>query len=75
MLTDRDQNDVSACTSCTWIMIDQILELELHITCKVLAQDVSRRLQASVMPFESRIGMSTKDGFDSIDSYLNPTDF
>ena len=73
MLTDRDHNDVSACTSCTWIMIDQILELELHIP-KVLAQDVSRRLwEASVMPFESR--MSTKDGFDSIDSYLNPTDF
>ena len=42
MLTDH--NDVSACTSCTWIMIDQILELERHIPCKVLAQDVSRHL-------------------------------
>ena len=57
--------------------IDHILELELQILCKFLAQDVARRLQAFIMHFESRIGMSTKeskDGFDSKDAYLNPTD-
>ena len=45
MLTDH--NDVSACTSCTWIMIDQILELELHIPARYrlkTSQDVSRNL-------------------------------
>ena len=65
---------MSACTSCTLIIVDHTLELELQILCKFLAQDVARRLQAFVMHFESRIGMSTKDGFDSKDSYFNPTD-
>ena len=53
--------------------IDHILEL--RIPCKILAQDVSRRLKAFVMHFESRLRMSTKDDFDSKDSYLIQTDW
>ena len=42
----------------------------------ISVQDIgSRRLKTSQdMDFESRIRLSTKDGFDSKDSYLNQTD-
>ena len=64
---------VSTCTSSALISIDHIIEL--RTPCKILAQDVSRRFKAFDMHFESRIIMSTKDGFDSMDSYLIQTDW
>ena len=50
--------------------IDHILEL--RIPCKILAQDVSRRLKAFVMHFESRIRMSTKQWFRFKGLLLDP---